>query len=404
MGLNETPSGDRLHIAILGKRNVGKSSLLNAITNQEMAVVSDYKGTTTDPVRKTMELLPIGPVVLLDTPGVDDEGELGQKRIAQTKKALRETDIALYVVDCVEGVCELDQLWIEDIKKREIPFLLIYNKADLGISDAMVKQIQEEQGIALSTSDCQAVHELRERIAKLPLLEKEKSILLSDIVKPLWQVVLVVPIDDAAPKDRLILPQQQVIRDILESGAVSMVVRDTELEMFLLQMEKKPDLVITDSQAFQEVAKVVPQEVPLTSFSILMARKKGYLKTAVSGVLALETLKDGDRILIAEGCTHHRQCMDIGTVKLPGWIAEYTKKDIQFDFCSGKDYSDMLHQYKLVIHCGGCMLNEREVMQRMKDAEKQGVPFTNYGIAIAYMNGILKRSIQMLPEIMECMN
>lgn len=405
MSLNHTPSGDRIHIGFFGRRNAGKSSLVNAVTGQELAVVSETKGTTTDPVYKAMELLPLGPVVVIDTPGMDDEGDLGKLRIRKAKQALNKTDFAVLVIDSVEGITEIEEGLLALFEEKKVPYLIVYNKADLREGRLKIeeygnkKKNSEIAGIAVSALTKEGIHELKEKIAHLAKTENNDCRIVGDLLHPLDIVVLVIPIDLAAPKGRLILPQQQVIRDVLEAGAVSVVVKDTELEQTLDKFPQKPDMVITDSQAFKQVAAVVPEDVYLTSFSILMARKKGFLDAAVRGVLALNDIQNGDKILIAEGCTHHRQCDDIGTVKIPKWIREYTGREPRFKFCSGTEFPEDLSEYRLVLHCGGCMLNEREVTYRMKCALDQDVPFTNYGIAIAHMNGILKRSVEMLPEL-----
>ncbi|MDD6070576.1 MAG: [FeFe] hydrogenase H-cluster maturation GTPase HydF [Clostridiales bacterium] len=401
MGFNDTPSGNRIHIGFFGRRNAGKSSLVNAVTGQELAVVSDTKGTTTDPVYKAMELLPLGPVMIIDTPGIDDEGELGELRIKKTKQVLNKTDIAVLVVDGTEGVWKEDKELMKLFEAKEVPYLVVYNKVDLGLKEEYYSKTQDEDGntIFVSAINKKNVNELKEKIAHFVKTDDSRFQIVADLIHPMDLIVLVVPIDSSAPKGRLILPQQQVIRDILEAGAVSVVVKDTELKETLQKLGEKPYMVITDSQAFARVSKEVPEDILLTSFSILMARWKGYLDTAVKGVTALNRLQDGDRILISEGCTHHRQCEDIGTVKLPNWIRNYTGKEVQFEFCSGTEFPDDLSGYKLVVHCGACMLNEREVRYRMKCAMDQAIPFTNYGIAIAYMNGILARSIEMLPDL-----
>ena len=389
MGLNQTPSSERIHIGIFGKRNAGKSSIINAITGQSLAIVSDVKGTTTDPVLKAMELLPLGPVVIIDTPGLDDEGELGALRIQKAYQMLNKTDIAVVVVDGNQGMTEEDVKILNRIKDKNIPYVLVMNKADLldGPAAGLGKAIW------VSAKTGEGIHELKERIgACLEKPEVEKKIV-SDILSSLDFVVLVIPIDSSAPKGRLILPQQQTIRDILDAGAVPVVVKDTELETMLEKLQVKPRLVITDSQAFGKVAKIVPKDVPLTSFSILMARYKGDLKAVVNGATALDALEDGDTVLISEGCTHHRQCEDIGTVKIPRWLKEHSQKEINLEFTSGTEFPDDLSKYKVIIHCGGCMLNEREMKYRLKCAEDAGVPMTNYGTAIAHMKGILKRSI-----------
>lgn len=386
MGMNNTPAGERVHIGFFGKRNAGKSSLLNAVTGQELAVVSEIGGTTTDPVYKAMELLPMGPVMMIDTPGFDDEGMLGEQRVKKTVQVLEKTDAAVLVVDAAEGRSACDDELETLFKEHGIPYIVVYNKADIAknkIASVMYVSAQNGEGI----------HELKEKIAALIPAEKPRP-LASDLVKPMDIVVLVVPIDSAAPKGRLILPQQQVIRDLLEAGVVTVVVRESELEPTLAKLPEKPAFVITDSQAFEEVAAVAPADVPLTSFSILMARYKGFLKMAVEGVRVIDRLQDGDRVLVAEGCTHHRQCDDIGTVKIPRFLKQYTGKELIIETSSGTGFPEDLTPYALIIHCGGCMLNEREVLRRMRFADRQGVPVTNYGIAIAQMKGILGRSIE----------
>lgn len=396
MSLNHTPSSERIHIGIFGKRNAGKSSIINAITGQNLAIVSDVKGTTTDPVLKTMELLPLGPVVVIDTPGLDDEGELGELRTQKAYQMLNKTDVALVIIDGQIGIDMEDIKIIEAIEKKKIPYIMVYNKADL-----------EGRNIVGNGTDCiwvsattgRNIEELKRMIVNAVPKEDVGKRLVSDLIEPFDFVVLVVPIDSSAPKGRLILPQQQTIRDILQAGAVSIVVKDTELSETLDKLQVKPSLVITDSQVFEKVAGVVPEDVPLTSFSILMARHKGDLNTVVRGAYALKDLQDGDTILISEGCTHHRQCEDIGTVKLPKWIREYTGKELQFEFTSGTEFPDDLLKYKLIIHCGGCMLNEREMKYRLKCAGDAGVPITNYGIAIAHMKGILKRSLEVFKKL-----
>lgn len=395
MGLNDTPSGERVHIGFFGRRNAGKSSLVNAVTGQEIAVVSDTRGTTTDPVKKAMELLPIGPVLVIDTPGFDDTGALGEKRVRQTKRILNRTDIAVLVVDGVEGLQDSDRELLALFEEKGIPFLLVYNKADL------LETFPEEtpQQIFVSALKKENIDRLKEKLAQYKEKTADVRYLVRDLLHPGDLVVLVIPLDGSAPKGRLILPQQQVIRDVLEAGAAAVCVRDSELSVFLHQLEKKPAMVITDSQAFGKVSALVPEDILLTSFSILMARYKGLLETAVRGVSAVDDLKDGDRILIAEGCTHHRQCEDIGTVKIPAWLKKHTGKNLVIETCSGQDFPEDLSPYALVIHCGGCMLNEREVRYRMKCAQDQAVFMTNYGIAIAYMHGILKRSVQIFSDL-----
>lgn len=396
MSLNSTPTSDRVHIGIFGRRNAGKSSLINALTNQKLAIVSDVKGTTTDPVYKTMELLPIGPVVFIDTPGIDDEGELGMQRVKAGYRVLAKTDIALLVSDGRELSAE-DKALLQRIKEKNIPYIVVYNKCEQYPDFAPTG----ENEIAVSAAEGTNIKELRELIAKQYNCGEEKLRLVGDIIKAGDLVGLVVPIDKAAPKGRLILPQQMAIRDILDAGAVSVVMRESELEQTLAQLGRKPDLVVTDSQAFGMVSKIVPRDIPLTSFSILMARYKGILKQAVAGVRALDKLNDGDTVLISEGCTHHRQCGDIGTVKLPAWINGYTKKELHYEFSSGTEFPERLDKYSLIVHCGGCMLNEREVRYRLACAEEQGVPMTNYGILIAYVHGILQRSVEPFDDIAE---
>ena len=415
MGLNSTPSANRVHIGFFGRRNAGKSSVVNAVTGQELAVVSDTKGTTTDPVYKSMELLPIGPVMIIDTPGFDDEGALGELRVRKTKQVLNKTDIAVLVVDATEGKKQCDEELIRIFKEKEIPYIIVNNKADL-LSDEISEKVcqnnvseqrKAEQNALLSSGQEQyvsaltgaGIYELKECIGKLTPNEDMTLKIVGDLLHPGDFVVLVVPIDSAAPKGRLILPQQQTIRDVLEANAAAIVVKESELKQILEQLGRSPAMVITDSQVFEQVSEEVSKEIPLTSFSILMARYKGYLETAVNGVAAIDHLKDGDKILISEGCTHHRQCDDIGTVKIPRWLKQHTGKELIIETSSGTEFPEDLTSYALVIHCGGCMLNEREVKYRMKCAEDQKVPFTNYGIAIAQMKGILKRSIELFPNL-----
>ncbi len=395
MSLNSTPSANRVHIGFFGCRNAGKSSLVNAVTGQELAVVSDVKGTTTDPVSKAMELLPLGPVVIIDTPGYDDEGALGEKRVRKTKQTLNKTDIAVLVVDGTRGMNKYDFELLSIIKEKNIPYIIVYNKSDAGEA---VSVIDGENCIAVSAEKNENIYELKERIGKLMPSDDGKT-LVDGIMSAGDTAVLVIPIDEAAPKGRLILPQQQVIRDILDIGGCAVVTKETELAETLDRLKYKPKVVITDSQAFAMVSKIVPEDVPLTSFSILMARYKGFLETAYRGVHAIDELSDGDTVLIAEGCTHHRQCGDIGTVKIPRWLAAHTGKNIEIKTCSGTEFPEDLTPYAAVIHCGGCMLSEREVQYRMKCALDFGVPFTNYGIFIAYVTGILERSVKMIPEI-----
>lgn len=396
MSMNSTPAGERIHIGFFGKRNAGKSSLLNAVTGQELAVVSETEGTTTDPVYKAMELLPLGPVMMIDTPGFDDEGTLGEQRVKKTYQVLEKTDIAVLVVDASVGMTACEEELVTLFGEREIPYIIAYNITDKCPVESGVEQDSADlrvHRICVNAKSGEGVHELKEKLAAM-LPNKEERHLAADLVAPMDTVVLVVPIDSAAPKGRLILPQQQTIRDLLEAGAVTVVVRESELAQTLLKLKEKPAFVITDSQVFEEVAAVVPPDIPLTSFSILMARYKGFLDIAVEGVKAIDGLKDGDRILIAEGCTHHRQCDDIGTVKIPRFLKKYTRKELVIETSSGTGFPEDLTPYALVIHCGGCMLNEREVLRRMRFATKQGVPVTNYGIAIAQMKGILGRSIE----------
>ena len=403
MGMNQTPSSERVHIGLFGKRNAGKSSVINAVTNQDIAIVSAVRGTTTDPVYKSMELLPLGPVMLIDTPGLDDEGELGALRVQKGLDVLRKTDIALLIVDGTAGMSPEDERLEEELKKRRLPYLVVFNKWDLVQEKSAGEENsgaepEDERHIRVSARTGEGIQELKERLARMVPAGKEKR-LVGDLLEPQDLVVLVVPIDKAAPKGRLILPQQQTIRDVLESGAVSVVVREKELKETLKKLGTKPKLVITDSQVFGLVERDTPEDILLTSFSILFARYKGNLAQAVRGAGALESLRDGDKILISEGCTHHRQCDDIGTVKLPRWIENYTGKKPEFVFTSGTGFERNLKEYHMIVHCGGCMLNEQEMQYRLKMAESQGVPMTNYGILIAYMKGILERSLQPFPDM-----
>ena len=393
MTMNATPSGNRTHIGIFGRRNAGKSSLINALTGQKLAIVSDVKGTTTDPVSKAMELLPLGPVVMIDTPGLDDEGELGAKRIEKAMQVLRKTDIALLVADAAEGLDESDRALLDRIRAMQLPYLVVYNKCDE--ADCPVEDAQHSACVSALTG--RGIHELKERIAHLTPEGSEKK-LLGDLLSPGDVVVLVVPVDESAPKGRIILPQQQALRDVLDAHATAVVCQDTDLKRTLEGLGTKPRMVVTDSQAFASVSRDTPCDIPLTSFSILMARYKGYLDAALRAMPAVEGLADGDTVLIAEGCTHHRQCNDIGTVKIPRWLRAHSGKDIAIKTCSGTEFPDDLSPFKLVIHCGGCMLNEREVLYRMREAERQGVPFINYGLLIAHMQGILERAIEVLPK------
>ncbi len=399
MSLNATPSAERVHIGFFGRRNAGKSSVVNAVTGQELAVVSDVKGTTTDPVSKAMELLPIGPVVIIDTPGIDDEGALGELRVRKTRQVLNKTDVAVLVVDALLGKTAVETELIALFQDKKIPFLIVYNKCDQLAEPAGLQL--EENACLVSATERIGIEALKETIGKLAVTEEGKNRIVGDMLQTGDMVLLVTPIDKAAPKGRLILPQQQTIRDILDASGVAVVVKESELVDVLGQLGDKLRMVITDSQVFGQVAAVTPAHIPLTSFSILMARYKGQLEGAVLGADAIGRLQDGDRVLISEGCTHHRQCNDIGTVKMPGWLQDYTGKQLQFSFTSGTEFPDDLSAYQLVIHCGGCMLNEREMRYRQKCAADQNIPFTNYGIAIAYMQGILKRSIGLFPQLLE---
>lgn len=384
--MNQTPSSERLHIAFFGRRNVGKSSLVNAFTGQAISIVSDVKGTTTDPVSKAMELMPLGPVQIIDTPGIDDEGALGALRVQRTEKVLASVDVAIVVTDATQPLQEDEKALLKAIQSKGIPYLLVRNKADL-------PGMLQGEGIFASALTGQGIEELKNRTATLVPNQQERP-LVSDLLSPGDTVVLVVPIDQSAPKGRLILPQQQTIRDILEAGASALVCRDTELSATLSSLNKPPRLVITDSQVFDQVNAIVPADVPLTSFSILMARYKGDLPLLFEGLKGLETLKDGDKILIAEGCTHHRQCEDIGTVKLPRLLRRYTGVEPEFLFVSGRDFPDDLKQFKLVIHCGGCMQTGREFQYRLNQCRQAGIPVTNYGLVFACMGGIVSRAVQ----------
>ena len=395
MSLNATPSGERVHIAFFGRRNAGKSSLVNAFTGQSLAIVSDVKGTTTDPVSKAMELLPLGPVQIIDTPGIDDVGELGALRVEKTKQVLRKTDLAIVVLDATAPMDQADQALLELIKARELPHILAFNKADL------LETVPESQEntIYVSAKTGYHIHELKELAASLAQAAAQERPLVRDLMDPGDTAVLVVPIDKSAPKGRLILPQQQVIRDVLEAGASALVCRDTELSQTLAALAAPPKIVITDSQVFGKVDKLVPPAVPLTSFSILMARYKGDLPLTVAGVAALKTLREGEKVLIAEGCTHHRQCEDIGTVKIPKWLEGYTGKKFQYAFTSGGEFPEDLSSYALVIHCGGCTLNPKEMAARQRLAREQQVPITNYGVLIAALHGILPRALAPFPDV-----
>lgn len=413
MGLNDTPSANRVHIGFFGCRNAGKSSLVNAVTGQNLAVVSDVAGTTTDPVYKSMELLPLGPVVIVDTPGIDDAGSLGELRVAKTRHVLSKVDVAVLVVDATADMPQADRELLDLFREKNINHIIAYNKSDAS-QELMAKcGLTDETGtsIWISAEKGYGIHELKELIGKLTTTDTMTKRLVGDLLSPGDVVVLVIPIDSAAPKGRLILPQQQVIRDVLEAGAISVVCRDMELADTLERFGSQVSLVITDSQAFGKVMKIVPEDIYMTSFSILMARFKGQLETAVLGAHVLDELRDEGgieavdtkrnipRVLIAEGCTHHRQCDDIGTVKLPGWIRNYTGLEPEFVFVSGTEFPDDLTGYDLIIHCGGCMLNEREMKNRQQMAQHQGVPMTNYGTAIAHMNGILERSLRVFNGI-----
>ena len=397
MSLNEQVSAERLHISFFGMRNAGKSSLVNAVTGQELCVVSDIKGTTTDPVKKAMELLPLGPVVIIDTPGIDDEGRLGSLRVDKAMSVLNKTDIAVLVTDAAKGLQPGDLELIKAFKDRNISYVIAYNKSDLldSIPEA------DSNSIYVSALNNTSIYELKELIAALAASgHKPEKRIIADLIAPGDVIVLVVPVDSSAPKGRLILPQQQTIRDILDTGAVCMVTRPTELPKTLAALEQKPRLVVTDSQVFEYVDKCVPRDIMLTSFSILFANYKGDLKQAVKGAAALDALSDGDTVLISEGCTHHRQCEDIGTVKMPAWIRAHTGREVNFSFTSGGDFPSDMSQYALTVHCGGCMLNEREMKYRIKHCKDSNIPITNYGIAIAHMHGILKRSLEPFPDIL----
>ena len=401
MGMNNTPASDRIHIGFFGRRNAGKSSVLNAVTGQDLAVVSDVKGTTTDPVYKAMELLPLGPVMMIDTPGIDDEGQLGSLRVRKSYQVLNKTDVAVLVMDACHGPAPEDYTLLKKIGEKQIPCVAVCNKADLdGATGGRPEGIPESVPVlSVSAHTGQGITALKECLAQLGKTQETSRKIVGDLLSPSDMAVLVVPIDKAAPKGRLILPQQQTIRDILEADAVSVVVRENGLRDTLASLGKKPRMVITDSQVFAKVSADTPEDILLTSFSILFARYKGSLEPMVRGVRALDRIGKGDRILICEGCTHHRQCEDIGTVKLPGWIREYTGTEPEFVFTPGTEFPDDLAGFRLIVHCGGCMLNEREMKYRMKCAYDQGIPITNYGITIAYIQGILRRSVEPFPEI-----
>ena len=398
MSLNSTPSGERIHIGIFGKRNAGKSSLINAITSQDLSIVSDQKGTTTDPVFKAMELLPLGPVMVIDTPGIDDEGELGNMRVQRAYQILNKTHLAILVVDGIYGLSDEDEKLLAFIQEKNVPVIVAFNKSEL-LTDEERQNIKTDVPYMLvSAATGENIYQFKTALAKL-LPEDEPNVMLEDLLQPNDVVVLVTPIDSSAPKGRLILPQQLVIRNIIDNKGIAIVVQPDELENALAKLNQKPRLVVTDSQVFSKVAKIVPEDIELTSFSILMARYKGALVNSINGVKALDSIQDDDVVLISEGCTHHRQCDDIGTVKLPNWIRNHTKAEPKFVFTSGNEFPLDLHNYKMIIHCGGCMLNEREIMYRNKCAHLQNIPMTNYGIAIAYLNGILKRTLAPFPEV-----
>ena len=396
MGLNSTPAADRVHIGIFGKRNAGKSSVINAITGQNLAIVSDIMGTTTDPVSKAMELLPLGPVVIIDTPGLDDEGKLGRLRVQKSYQVLNKTDIAVLVVDAVQGILPEDEELLQRFREKDIPYLIVHNKTDL---TPHILRKETDREIWVSAASGENIHALKEKISAMVPSSASEVRIVADLLSPSDFVVLVVPIDSAAPKGRLILPQQQTIRDILEADAAAIVIKEHELKETLKSLGKKPKLVITDSQAFEKVSDDTPGDILLTSFSILFARHKGILEDTVRSVRTVDNLEDGDKVLVCEGCTHHRQCDDIGTVKIPRWLQAHTGKKLDFSFVSGTEFPDDLSAYKFIVHCGGCMLNEREVKYRMKCARDQDIPMTNYGILIAFIHGILKRSLEPFPDI-----
>lgn len=396
MGLHDVVSAERLHIGFFGMRNAGKSSLVNAVTGQALSVVSDVKGTTTDPVKKAMELLPLGPVVILDTPGMDDEGELGKLRVQKAMEALAQTDIAVLVVDASVGMTETDAALEQELKKRKLPYVTAYNKSDL----TRERGKTAENAVAVSAVTGEGIQALKERLGDFARTAKKSRVLVADLLSAGDLVVLVTPIDESAPKGRLILPQQMTVRDILDVHATAIVCQPSELAATLQALGKKPRMVITDSQVFGKVSSLTPTDIPLTSFSILMARYKGDLRALVQGAGELKKLRDGDRVLISEGCTHHRQCNDIGTVKMPGWIGQYANAKPEYAFTSGGEFPQDLSEYRLIVHCGGCMLNEAEMQHRIARAEEAGVPIVNYGIAIAEMHGILRRSLELFPDIL----
>ncbi len=395
MSLNDIPSSERVHIGFFGRRNAGKSSVVNAVTGQELSVVSDVKGTTTDPVTKAMELLPLGPVVIIDTPGFDDEGALGELRVRKTKQILNRTDLAVLIVDGSVGLTETERQLISIFTDKEIPYLIVYNKSDIVEN----KRVCHDNEIEVSAITGENIYELKERIAALAKLPSQDKHIIGDLLNAGDMTVLVTPIDSSAPKGRMILPQVQTLRDILDADATALFTKEFQLAETLEKLAAPPKLVITDSQAFAMVSRIVPESIPLTSFSILMARYKGFLETSVKGASAIKTLKDGDTVLISEGCTHHRQCGDIGSIKLPALLKKFTGKNVNIELSSGREFPDNLSKYSLVIHCGGCMLGEREMTYRRKSSEDQSVPFTNYGIALALMNGILNRSLGIFPDL-----
>ena len=400
MSLNDTVSAERVHIGFFGMRNAGKSSVVNAVTGQSLSVVSDVKGTTTDPVRKAMELLPLGPVVIIDTPGLDDEGELGEKRVKKAREILAKTDIAVLVVDSTAGIGELDRQLISLFEERKTPYAVALNKCDL----AGDRKTDVKNAIYVSAVTGENIGALKNMLGELAKDKKSDKKIVSDLLSPGDTVVLVIPIDESAPKGRLILPQQQTIRDVLDAHCSVVCCQDTELAKTLGGLSKKPRMVITDSQAFGRVSRDVPDGIPLTSFSILFARYKGSLTELVKGAAALSKLKDGDRVLISEGCTHHRQCGDIGTVKMPGWIESFAGVKPEYSFTSGGEFPDDLTGYKVIVHCGGCMLNETEMQSRISRAVKAGVPIVNYGVAIAHMHGILRRSLELFPDVLSILD
>ena len=395
MGLNDRVSAERIHIGFFGLRNAGKSSVVNAVTGQKLSLVSEVKGTTTDPVQKAMELLPLGPVVIIDTPGIDDEGKLGEMRVMRAKQVLSKTDSAILTVDAARGMQDADRELCNLFSSRKIPYIVVFNKSDLL---AEIPAAAENE-IYVSAEHGTNIYELKEKIGALAGKLENKKSLVGDLIEPNDIVVLITPIDESAPKSRMILPPQQRIRDVLDHGAINVVVKETELEKALTSLSQKPKMVITDSQAFGKVSKTVPEDILLTSFSILFARYKGELREVVRGASSLDGLNDGDTVLISEGCTHHRQCNDIGTVKLPDWISGYTCKNLNFEFTSGGEFPDDLSKYALIVHCGACMLNEREMKSRIERAVDAKIPITNYGTAIAQVHGILKRSLSPFPDI-----